>query len=113
MDATDITRACQIACTILDSQSKLPSKAAKAFQPMELSKLETAMLFVGPSDRIDWGPRVNTHMRLAIPQASPRNPKTPYNMEEQQKIFEAAEAKRQRKQQARIIESGGSISEEL
>jgi len=60
-----------------------------------------------------FAPQYETNLRLAVEQPSPRNTKSRNPLEVQAHIFEAAQAKRIRKQQARIIEAGGSISEEF
>lgn len=73
---------------------------ASAFLPFKLSPRVLAI--GGKFQSIDFAPLLGTNRRFAVPQPSPRNPKSPYPMEKQREIYEAAELKRAARAAKRI-----------
>jgi len=89
--------------------TKLPCKPLASLVPLKRRRIPaTCCVLLAPV-----APQYETNLRLAPNLPSPRNTMSRSPIEVQAHIFEAAQAKRARKQQARIIAAGGSISEEL
>jgi len=71
-----------------------------SFLPFKLKPIVLAM--GGAFQSLDLAPLRATHMRLAVKQPSPRNSKSPYPMERQREIYEAARERQARREAKRV-----------
>lgn len=89
-----------------------PPRAQDA-KPLKLRPIVAGMLAAGYGAHVDRNPATQTRYVLAVPTGGARNNKTALSLEQQREVYEAAEAKRVRKQQARVILAGDSTAEEF
>lgn len=89
-----------------------PARAQDA-KPLKLRLIVAGMLAEGFGAHVDRNPATQTRYVLAVPTGGARNNKTALSLEQQREVYKAAQAKRARKQQARVILSGGSTAEEF
>lgn len=124
----DIFAARKIAATALFAAATLQEEAAtntqwnrmmrapvlaQDAQPLKLRRVVAGMLAAGFGAHVAREPATQTTYVAAIPTGGARNSRSPLSMEQQREVYEAAEAKRARKQQAHVILAGGSVAEEF
>lgn len=84
-----------------------------SYSHLKIKRLPRQLHAAGLAVHLPIAAHVDTHLVEEVKQPSPRNTKSRVPPAQQQVIYQAAEAKRQRKELQRVIDAGGSVSEEL
>jgi hypothetical protein len=114
--ACDSLRAIHLALDlgwIESCQQKFKLVKANAFPHLVVKCIPRQLHAAGLAMHLPIGPTIETNLILAIPQPSPRNPKSRVPPAQQLLIYRAAEAKRARKEAQRALDAGESVEDML